>query len=64
VAQSDPVAAGSNDWQHLVVDFTAPQSASRDAPAFYVTIKRKPKFSYDEPTRGTVWFDDFTLTGM
>jgi len=29
--------------------------------AVLISIKRKPKFSYDEPTRGTVWFDDFSL---
>jgi hypothetical protein len=26
-----------------------------------IGIKRKPKFSYDDPTRGTVWFDDFSI---
>ena len=26
-----------------------------------ISIKRKPRFSYDEPTRGTVWFDDFSM---
>ncbi|MEY3282032.1 MAG: hypothetical protein RIR86_45, partial [Acidobacteriota bacterium] len=24
-------------------------------------IIRQPQFSYDEPTRGGIWFDDFTL---
>jgi hypothetical protein len=27
-----------------------------------VTVRRLPKFSYDEPSRGTIWLDDFTLT--
>lgn len=60
IASSDPVSQGSNDWQRLVVDFVAPV-ANRDKMALAVSIKRKPKFSYDEPTRGTVWFDDFAI---
>jgi tetratricopeptide (TPR) repeat protein len=60
LAASEPVVQGSTDWHRLVVDFVAPQSASGGTSVF-VSIKRKPKFSYDEPTRGTVWFDDFSL---
>jgi tetratricopeptide (TPR) repeat protein len=62
IAASDPVAVGTNDWRHLVVDFIAPQTTSKDAPALRISIKRKPKFSYDAPTRGSVWFDDFVIT--
>jgi len=62
IAASDPVASGTNDWRQLVVDFTAPQTASKDASALRISIKRKPKFSYDSPTRGSVWFDDFAIT--
>ena len=61
IAASDPVVHGTGDWQRLVVDFVAPQSASGATTAVLISIKRKPKFSYDEPTRGTVWFDDFSL---
>jgi tetratricopeptide (TPR) repeat protein len=61
IAASEPVARGSGDWQRLVVDFDAPQGANGATSAVFVSIKRKPKFSYDEPTRGTVWFDDFSL---
>lgn len=57
IAASEPVAQGSTDWQRLTVDFVAPESAS----GAFVSVKRKPKFSYDEPTRGTVWFDDFSI---
>lgn len=59
---SGPVAAEQDGWQHLSVEFTSPGRPGGEAQALYVTIRRKPKFSYDEPTRGTVWFDDFTLT--
>ncbi len=61
IAASEPVVHGSADWQRLVVEFVAPQSATGNTSAVFVSIKRKPKFSYDEPTRGTVWFDDFAL---
>ena len=61
VAASEPVAQGSGDWQRLSVDFVAPQSPNSGMSAVSVSIKRKPKFSYDEPTRGTVWFDDFSM---
>jgi hypothetical protein len=57
IALSEPVAAGSADWQNLAITFTAPAE-----PTAYVTIVRKPRFSYDEPTRGIIWFDDFNLT--
>ncbi len=56
-ASSAPVPAGSHDWQPLIFEFVAPAEAS----ALYLQVKRVPRFSYDEPTRGTVWFDDFTL---
>ena len=62
IAASEPVHQGSNDWQHLTVDFIAPANPGGNAVGIFVSIKRKPKFSYDEPTRGTVWFDDFSMT--
>ena len=57
IASSDAVAAGTNDWRRIAIDFSTPTSAR----AVVVGIKRVPKFSYDKPTRGTVWFDDFAL---
>ena len=57
-AASNPVPSGSNDWQLLTVDFAAPSAS------LVVTIKREPKFSYDDPTRGTVWFDDFEIRAL
>lgn len=57
LAISTPVAPGSNDWQALTVEFTAPQ----DARALVIGIRQTPRFSYADPSRGTVWFDDFTL---
>jgi tetratricopeptide (TPR) repeat protein len=60
LASSHPLAAGSDDWRPVATDFTAPASAH----AVIVTIKRIPKFSYDSPTRGTIWLDDFVLTEL
>jgi hypothetical protein len=61
IASSEPVAAGSNDWSALSFVFVAPAGKPDNSSAVYVSIKRKPKYSYDEPTKGSVWFDDFTM---
>jgi len=60
MAISEPVAAGTTDWQHLVVEFTAPA----DSVTAQVSIIKIPRFEYEEPTKGSVWFDDFKLTEM
>ncbi len=57
IAVSEPVVAGSDEWQNLAIEFTAkPETMT------YVSIVRRPRYGYDEPTRGTIWFDDFKLT--
>jgi tetratricopeptide (TPR) repeat protein len=58
-ATSEPVASGTNDWRRISFEFVAP---SQSANGLTITIKRLPKFSYDDPTRGTIWFDDFNIT--
>jgi hypothetical protein len=58
IAASEPVPAGSSDWRRLSLEFVAPQTGKG---AVVISIKRKPRFSYDEPTRGTLWFDDFSM---
>lgn len=60
LASSGPLPAGSNDWRLIAIDFTAPANAH----AVIATITRIPKFSYDNPTRGTIWLDDFALTEL
>lgn len=62
IAGSEPIAAGKAGWQRVVFDIVSPAAPNEEAVALVVTIVRKPKFSYDEPTRGTLYFDDFTLT--
>jgi tetratricopeptide (TPR) repeat protein len=61
IAASEPIAAGTNDWKLLSVEFAAPKYNQMSASPVYISIKRKPKFSYDEPTRGVIWLDDFTI---
>ncbi|MFN7948629.1 MAG: tetratricopeptide repeat protein [Blastocatellia bacterium] len=58
LAASEPVANGDRDWSLLTLNFKAPA----DSPVVFVGIRRTPKFSYDKPTSGSVWFDDFKLT--
>ena len=60
IGSSNPIAANAGDWQRLAFDFVAPQ----DARAVYVTLKRIPKFIYDDPARGVIWLDDFSLTEL
>jgi tetratricopeptide (TPR) repeat protein len=64
IGASRPVAADEAGWQLLEFEFVAPASPTGDTAALLVTIKRRPKFSYDQPTRGTVYFDDFALTQL
>jgi tetratricopeptide (TPR) repeat protein len=61
VASSTPVAAGTSDWQRLSFDFVAPPQS---ANGLNLLVRRIPEFSYDEPTRGAVWFDDFKITKL
>ncbi len=58
VAESAPVTDGSSDWQKLSFDFTAPVGAR----LLHLTVRRQPKFGYDDPTRGAVWLDDFSVS--
>jgi len=57
IGESGPASADSNDWQKLTISFIAPANQ----PAATLAIVRTPRFSYDDPTKGTIWFDDFTL---
>jgi hypothetical protein len=58
LGSSGPITESAAGWQRLAFDFVAPEGSR----AVYVTFRRIPKFSYDDPTRGTVWLDDFSLT--
>ena len=58
VFKSEPLASGTLDWKRVDIDFVAPPHSNS---GLSLSIKRIPKFSYDEPTRGAVWFDDFSI---
>jgi tetratricopeptide (TPR) repeat protein len=57
IGESGPASADSNGWEKLTISFIAPANQ----PAATLAIVRTPRFSYDDPTKGTIWFDDFTL---
>jgi hypothetical protein len=61
IARSEPVKAGTNNWQVLTIDFVAPQSGKSNASGVQVSIKRLPKYAYDDPTQGIIWLDDFSI---
>ena len=61
IAASEPVVPGKVGWQRIDFDLDAPPSPNGEPVALVITLVRRAKFSYDEPTRGTVYFDDFSL---
>ncbi len=60
IAATSTVSAGVADWQLLTVDFVVPA----DRPAVVIAIKQTPRYSYVEPPKGFIWFDDFTLHAL
>ncbi|MFN0083860.1 MAG: tetratricopeptide repeat protein [Blastocatellia bacterium] len=59
LAASAPIPVGTYDWIPVTVEFDVPA----DARALLLSIKQTPALSYADPTTGTLWFDDFVLTG-
>ncbi len=57
VGSTNRVSADHNDWQLLTADFTTPVQQQ----TYWLTLQRTPQFSYDEPTKGSLWFDGFLL---
>src|SRR5262245_30314457 len=53
IIQSEPVKAGSYEWQRMAVDFVAPSNTT----SVTLAIVRTPRFAYDDPTSGIIWFD-------
>ena len=59
IAASAPVPTGTNDWQQLFVDFTAPTDSEG------VSIWTSRAYCGEIcPITGIVWYDDFSLTRM
>jgi tetratricopeptide (TPR) repeat protein len=59
---SDPFPSGDSDWSRMRFEFEAPPETGGPGVAVYISVKRKPRFSYDDPTTGTIWLDDFSIT--
>jgi tetratricopeptide (TPR) repeat protein len=57
VAATNRVNPAQSEWQLLTADFTTPTQSK----TFWLALQRIPQFSYDEPTKGTLWFDDCSL---
>jgi tetratricopeptide (TPR) repeat protein len=58
VSVTEPIPNGTTgEWRRSMMEFQAPAG---ERP-LHVAIIRVPQFSYDEPTRGVVWFDDIVI---
>jgi tetratricopeptide (TPR) repeat protein len=57
LALSPALKAGGDLWQIVRFEFVAPA----DVTALKIEMQRLPRFSYDAPTTGTIWFDDLSL---
>lgn len=56
ITSSRPFPLGTNDWQEVAVDFTAPENSEG------VSIRTTRAFCGDNcPILGTLWYDDFVL---
>lgn len=61
IAQSEPVPFGTNDWNRVSLNFTAPSKPTGDASTLFISVKRLPQYTYDAPMQGRIWFDDFSV---
>lgn len=57
IATSAPAPAGTNDWQQVALEFTAPQ----DADGVVLLIRRQACKDEGCPIFGKIWYDDFSL---
>jgi Tetratricopeptide repeat len=60
ISGSSPILSGTYGWKEMAVDFRSP-SANTDLIPVAISLKRQPRFVYDEPTKGRIWLDDFAL---
>lgn len=61
IVYAPPIADGSEDWRRVAFVFTAPKNSATGETALFISVKRQPKSVYEDPTRGRIWFDDFSL---
>ncbi len=60
LASSAPIVTTQSGWQQLSFEFATPANAT----AGKLILQRTPKFVYDEPAKGSLWLDDFSLTQL
>ncbi|KXK03360.1 MAG: hypothetical protein UZ17_ACD001001168 [Acidobacteria bacterium OLB17] len=59
IVSSQPMPQGTNDWQQISVDFTAPENCTA------ISIRTTRVFCGDGcPLIGSLWYDDFELTAQ
>jgi tetratricopeptide (TPR) repeat protein len=64
LASTSAITGDANEWQHLVVDFVAPGKRKGELVPVSIGVKRKPEFKFDQPTKGSIWLDDFRLSEL
>jgi len=61
IAASEPIVPSKPGWQRIEFDLDSPATPDAEPVALVITVVRRAKFGYDEPTRGTLYLDDFSL---
>lgn len=61
IATSGPIPDGTADWTLLALNFTSPATTADDAAVVTISVIRQPHYEYDAPTKGRIWFDNFTI---
>lgn len=60
IAATPIISEDKQVWSPLTVDFVAPA----EQPVLLISVRQSPQFSYVDPTKGTIWFDDFSLVEL
>ena len=59
IAVTRPFSLGTNDWQEIAVDFTAPENCEG------ISIRTTRTYCGENcPIAGLMWYDDFELIGL
>jgi tetratricopeptide (TPR) repeat protein len=60
IAATPVIGNDSQSWTPLSVEFVAPPNQ----PVLVIGVRQTPQFSYVDPTKGAIWFDDFSLVEL
>jgi tetratricopeptide (TPR) repeat protein len=59
---SEPIRAGTNDWQCMGFDFNTPKAPEKgDSRILHAKVVKQPKYAFEEPTYGRIWLDNFAV---